>query len=227
MITTTATPGQLLTIYGNDLSTLTSAPAVLNEDYVTSGTSASVTINGVAAPLLFESPHQLNVQVPFEVAGQGTATINIQNAGVSQPIATSTVPVLAASPSIFEVPADSVGCTATYLGQLVTLALNQDGTVNGCSNPAKAGSTITIFVDGIGVTSPAQETGNVVSSATPLNPQPTFSAPPPTLVLAEALVGSISGVYAFQIQVPGSGAYQFGTDALGSFLGRVQVQIAP
>jgi uncharacterized protein (TIGR03437 family) len=213
-VTNSVTPGQLLTIYGNGLAADISTPQPSNGFYPTSGTSASVTVNGIPAPILYESPHQLNVQVPFEVAGQGTATIQITN------VDSLTVPVAANAPSIFEVAAESVGCTPAYLGQTVTLALNQDGTVNGCANPAKAGSTITIFADGFGVTSPAQVTGAVVMSATPLSL--TFSTPPPTFLSAEALVGSISGVYELQIQVPGPGTYQ-----VSGIQGNIQVQVAP
>lgn len=212
-VTSTVTPGQLLTIYGNGLSADTSTSQPSNGFYPTSGTNASVTVNGIPAPILFESPHQLNVQVPFEVAGQSTATIQIAN------VDSRAVPLTASAASIFEVAAESVGCTPAYLGQTVTLALNQDGTVNGCANPAKAGSTITIFADGFGVTSPSQATGAVVTSATPLNPQPIFP-PPPTLVSATALVGSISGVYELQIQLPGPGTYQ----QVG-LQGNIQVQI--
>jgi uncharacterized protein (TIGR03437 family) len=211
-VTSTVTPGQLLTVYGNGLSADTSTLQPSNGFYPTSGTSASVTVNGIPAPILYESPHQLNVQVPFEVAGQATATIQIAN------VDSRTVPVTASGASIFEVDAESVGCTPAYLGQTVTLALNQDGTVNGCANPAKAGSTITIFADGFGVTSPAQATGAVVTSPTPLTL--TFSPPPPTFISAEALVGSITGVYGLQIQLPDPGTYQ-----LSGVQGSIQVQV--
>jgi uncharacterized protein (TIGR03437 family) len=170
------------------------------------------------------------VQVPFEVAGQSTATIQITNLGVTQPVDSLTVPITASAPSIFEVAADSVGCAPAYPGQTVTLAINDDGTLNGCDNPAEAGSTVTIFVDGFGAMSLPQQTGAVNSSATPLGQLDTLlideSGQESTVTSAEALVGSLSGVYGVQLQ-PISGAYQLsygGAPVLGDVV--VQVVIA-
>jgi uncharacterized protein (TIGR03437 family) len=57
-------PGELVSIYGSNLG-------------------AMVTFNGVPAPVLFESPGQLNVQVPYEIAGAAEATLIVANNGQS------------------------------------------------------------------------------------------------------------------------------------------------
>jgi uncharacterized protein (TIGR03437 family) len=48
--------------------------------------------------------------------------------------------------------------------EAVALALNQDGSVNSCTNPAPAGSTFTLFVNGIGTFAEDETTGGLVAS---------------------------------------------------------------
>jgi hypothetical protein len=62
-VTSTVTPGQLLTIHGNGLSTDTSSPPPSNGFYQTSGTSASVTVSGIPRS------HSLRVASPTQRAG--------------------------------------------------------------------------------------------------------------------------------------------------------------
>jgi len=94
----------------------------------------TVTINNVKAPLIFVSPTQINAIVPYEVAGQTTA-----NVVISLNDATSTgtpVQVVPTAPSIF---------TLSQTGRDQGAILNQNGSVNGTSNPAAKGSIIQIF----------------------------------------------------------------------------------
>jgi uncharacterized protein (TIGR03437 family) len=83
-----------------------------------------VTFGGIAAPLLYISPNQINVQVPFEVSGAGVDVI-VQNGG------TSSLPVhvklVAQDPGIFSIqgghvplqPGDVISILATGLGPVV------------------------------------------------------------------------------------------------------------
>ena len=95
-----------------------------------------VTINGIAAPLLFVSPDQINFQAPFGLTG---STVEIQitsDAGASDPV---TVPLISTQPGIFF---DS----ATGLGAIVN---NDDGT-SILERPAGAGDFILVFCTGLG-----------------------------------------------------------------------------
>jgi len=131
-------PGSLLSIYGSGFAVAQSISQTL--PLPTSAAGTSVTINGIAAPILYASPSQMNVQAPYEVsAGTAVVTVNSQ-CGASQPVI---FPVSQAAPYIWQ---SSPGGTA---------ALNQDGALNSPSNPAAAGSAIVVFVTGIGpVTNP-------------------------------------------------------------------------
>ncbi len=55
-------------------------------------------VNGVAAPLYYVSPGQLNLQIPYETAVNGTATLQINNNGQA---ASQTFPVATAAPGVF------------------------------------------------------------------------------------------------------------------------------
>ena len=99
----------------------------------------------------------------------------------------------------------------TVLNQTFPLTLNADGSINSQTNPAAPGSRVTIFIDGLGVTSPVPVTGLVSTSLPaalnlPLTVIPncsgTFCYPSPSFVSAGPAVGSISGVTQVQLLAP-------------------------
>jgi uncharacterized protein (TIGR03437 family) len=97
-----------------------------------------VLFNGVAAPLLYAGPTQINAVVPYEVAGHDYAAVQLVT-----PAGTIDGPALAVRPAEPAIFADGVtGACA---------ALNQDGTLNSIQHPAKAGSAVTIFASGAAV----------------------------------------------------------------------------
>jgi uncharacterized protein (TIGR03437 family) len=112
----------------------------------------SVTWNGVPAPLYFVRSDQLNVQVPYELAGATEASLVVTvNGQSSDPI---TLPVAPTRPGLF--PG----------------IWNQDGSVNSTDNPAPAGSIVVLYATGQGVTDPPSWTG-----AYPVGLYPEPSAP--------------------------------------------------
>jgi uncharacterized protein (TIGR03437 family) len=70
-------PGMLMAVYGTQLgnSTQTAQGALDN-----SLAGVSATVNGWPAPLLYVSPSQINIQVPYET-GAGPAVLGINNNG--------------------------------------------------------------------------------------------------------------------------------------------------
>src|SRR5205823_1999462 len=54
-------------------------------------------------------------------------------------------------------------CGGTVAIGPAALAVNADGTLNDCTNPAVAGSTITLFVNGLGQLAPPLTTGTVAA----------------------------------------------------------------
>jgi uncharacterized protein (TIGR03437 family) len=142
----TFAPGMLMTVFGTNL-----APAI----GIASGYSlplnmlgVTVTVDGVAAPLYYASPTQLNVQVPYETA-LGTAVLGVSNNGN---VTSFQFPVTMAAPGIFN---DGAG----------TLVPSGSG---------QPGQTLVAFVTGAGENSPLIVTGAEPYSGTPLAllPQP-------------------------------------------------------
>jgi uncharacterized protein (TIGR03437 family) len=103
-----------------------------------------VLVAGVPSPVLYASPNQINFQVPGATPTGGFQEIQVVRASTGQVLASWLFSINTVSPGLFT--ADSSGS-----GQLA--ALNQDGTVNNGTHPAKASSYITLFGTGQGVVS--------------------------------------------------------------------------
>jgi len=160
-------PGAIASIFGTNLTT---APATGAQPGFVSGTDVlqttangtRVTFDGVAAPLFFlkhdaATYDQLNVQVPFELAGKTSAQLVVYLNG--KPSASVTVAVQPVSPALFTLCACGTGAA---------VILNQDYTINTQSNAAARGSVIMLYATGLGPTSPAGITGKAAPHAEPL-----------------------------------------------------------
>ncbi len=128
-------PGSFIQIYGSNLASTT---ATFSTTLPTMLGSVSVLFNNQPIPLYYVSPGQINAQIPTTIAA-GNATLTISNSGTIS--AASTITILQAAPGI-----------PTYLTGNITRAAarNQDNSINGPSNPAAAGSVMTLYFTGIG-----------------------------------------------------------------------------
>ena len=89
-----------------------------------------MSIAGIAAPLIYTSPGQVNAIVPYGV-GSGAASVQLVAEGVQA--GAWAVPLAPSAASIFTLTGSGVG-----QGSIV----NADGSVNGPLNPAARGSVI-------------------------------------------------------------------------------------
>jgi uncharacterized protein (TIGR03437 family) len=177
-------PGTLVSIFGYDL-----------------GTSATVTINGASAPVIYAGPTQLNVIVPFGIAAQNTIVAPSMTLTVTLPAAGLTV----TAPGVF-----GIGLFTTDGNHAA--ALNQDGTVNSASNPASAGSIVSLFGTGAVWPSNLQTAGSLASAAQTLDPAANgfvVQSGTPTLpLLAVPYFGTAPteyvGVFQANVQLPTS-----------------------
>jgi uncharacterized protein (TIGR03437 family) len=155
------------------------------------------------------------VQVPYEIAGASTVQMQLLSQQIANPVSqTQTQGVVERQPAIFlslaaltsPFPGWSACGGATSLGQ-TALALNADGTVNDCTNPAIAGSAVTVFPGGIGPATPALATEVIAPSpAAALSPSLVPGSFTGTTVIATtSLPGSITGVAQVQLQAGGGG----------------------
>ena len=150
-------PGELVTIAGSMLGPSQGVAGAVDPStgkMVTQLGGASVTFNGVAAPLLYVSATQVNAIVPYEVAGCTQAMLQVQFQGASSP--GTPLPCAIAAPGLFTLSATGSGQAA---------AANQDGALNGPSSPAAAGSYMTMYFTGGGKTNPPGVTGSITGTS--------------------------------------------------------------
>jgi uncharacterized protein (TIGR03437 family) len=154
------TPGEIVTIFGAGglgPSTPASAQPGNNGFYGAQLAGTTVSFNGTNAVLLYTSATQVSAIVPYSVAIGGIANVAVTYQG--QTFSTeSAIPVVATVPGVFTANSTGVGQAA---------AVNQDGSINGPSSPAPAGSYISLYVTGEGQTTPTGVDGKPATAPFP------------------------------------------------------------
>ena len=150
--------GQLISIYGKQLGPSVGASLQIGSDgtVTTLNGGTQVLFDGVAAPILYAASNQVNTAFPCAVAGHPSTQLVVSYLGAQSPPVT--LPLSAAAPAIFTVNGTGTGQAAV---------LNQDGTLNGPSNPAARGSEVVLYATGLGPTSPCVD-GQVYESNFPM-----------------------------------------------------------
>ncbi len=160
-LNTAVAPGQLVTIFGQNLANGTAAAVPVNNAFPAALGATSVTMGGIPCPLIYVSPAQINLQAPFEIQGPAAQVVVKVGEVESQP---AVVSVEAASPAMFSLDGTGAG-TATILK-------NSDFSLVTAANPARRGEVVAIFCTGLGplegggvtgvaATEPAPATGPV------------------------------------------------------------------
>ncbi|HTA72085.1 MAG TPA: hypothetical protein VK776_27570 [Bryobacteraceae bacterium] len=116
-----------------------------------------VTVAGIPAPLLYVSPSQINFQVPGATPVGGPQEIQVLVASTGQVIASWLFRIDTVSPGLF---------TANATGSGPVLAINQDGSINDGSHPAKAGTYISLYATGQGAVNGMPPDGQPAPSST-------------------------------------------------------------
>jgi uncharacterized protein (TIGR03437 family) len=182
-------PGSYISIFGSALSDTTASATTsilpLAIDFAI--VSFDVPSDNISAPghLVFASPNQVNLQVPWELQGQSSAqvkvTIDFSYGNVV------TLQLSDYAPAFFEIGGGNVA------------ALDSVFHVIGASNPAKQGQTVQLYLNGLG----------------PVNNQPATGDPAPSSPLATCKstpsisIGGHAATVSFCGLAPGfSGLYQ-------------------
>ena len=133
-------PGTIAAIFGTNLNDGSSNPSSSFDSsgkLLTTLGGTSVTFNGVAAPIFSSFGSQLNVQIPFELAGSTTASVVVTTGGQSS--APKNVPIGSLSPGIFTINNQGTGQGAIQIANTVTFAAPA-GSISGVqAAPAKRG----------------------------------------------------------------------------------------
>jgi uncharacterized protein (TIGR03437 family) len=147
-------PGEIVSIYGSSIG----PEQPLQGGFDSSGHlpislgGTRVSVNGFPAPLLYADSQQINVVVPFEVAGSSTISVQVDSNG--QTSNSALLPEQASDPAIWQQKG-------------YAFAVNQDGTLNSAEHPAKPGWVETILVNGAGLLNPVPEDGLLAPAGIP------------------------------------------------------------
>jgi uncharacterized protein (TIGR03437 family) len=188
-------PGEIVSVFGAGVGPAQLAVAAPGADgrYGTELAGVRVLFNGVAAPVLYTRFDQVGAVIPYTLAGADSAQVEVEFAGTTSN--TTNVPVAEASPGVFSLDSSGRGQSAI---------LNQDGTVNGSSNPAQPGSVVAIYATGGGQTEPPSTDGEVVSGprSLALAVRVTIGGLPAKVLYAGAAPALVAGVVQINVEVP-------------------------
>ena len=197
-----AAPAELIAIYG--LNSGPSSPAYGSFDAAgflsTELGGVQVTINGIAAPLLYVSSNQVNAVAPVELIAGSAVELKVTNGGM--PSSDFRLMVDTAIPQAFR---SAAGAAA---------AINQDGTVNSPSDPAPVGSYVEVWATGTGYF-PAPD-GQMATAANEFcNSNLLYcrvyqsDGSPVNVYYSGAAPGAVTGVLQIDFQVTSSQSYYF------------------
>lgn len=201
-------PGLLVSLMGLSLPIEQPATASLT------GTHALVQLAGVRvlfdgqpAPVLRASTSEVQVMVPYEVAGKGQTTVQLEYLG--QASAPVLMPVVPTRPEILSTP-----------GEPDSYARHPDGTPVSALAPAAPGSLIMVAASGLGAMQPVLDSTLIQRQAVPVR----LASPVEVLldgVACEVLFvgpmpGQVPGLIQFNVRVPSS---------LGSGEGHLQLRL--
>lgn len=184
-------PGSLASVFGT--FPLVPGTSSASSSWPLSLAGVSVTFDGIPAPIYFVSAGQLNVQVPWELAGKTEATVTVAQTGFT-PVSQK-VSIAPAGPGIFQYGSSQGVVVDAISGKLLSPA-----------NPGRPGETyIAIYCTGLGPVSNQPGTG-ATASASALSP--TFSLPVATIggvsakILFSGLAPGFTGLYQVNVQIP-------------------------
>lgn len=193
-------PGSIASIFGENLATETMLASGL--PWPTTLGGVSVTFAGMPASVLYVSPRQVNVQLPYSVLELGQTTrlapVVVTRMGTaSMPM---DVAIVRAAPAIF---------TTNGMGTGAAVAMNSaDATMaqpmSAGSRPARIGSVISIYATGLGQVSPSLATGRPsgdVNRRAMLLPEVLIGGRP-AQVLYAGVEPNVPGINLINVMVP-------------------------
>lgn len=181
-------PGSLATIFGSALASGTESAGSFPLPATLQG--ASVSVNGVSAPILYASAGQINFQVPSSTA---TGDVSLVVDGPGGKSSSFTVTVTAQAPAMYQ------------YGVNHAVAQNADGVLNSDSAPAASGSVMTVYLTGQGAVGSSVTDGEATPTSPLANATATASAtigPLNAPVQFLGLTPDFAGLAQANIQVP-------------------------
>jgi minor extracellular serine protease Vpr len=191
-------PGSYATISGSDFSTVPIIPHTTHLPISLGNVSVSFDAGGISvpAPISYMSFNQINIQIPWELAGQSSASVKVTYHGISGPPVT--LPLAGASPAYFEY-------TDSTNSQLSVVAQDLKYQLITSQHQAVRGAPIVLYANGLGPVSNTPATGEQSSgtslSQTPALPVVTIGGQQ-AQVLFSGLTPQTIGLYQINVMVP-------------------------
>lgn len=138
-------PGDLITIYGSNLSAGTTFASVV--PFPTTLGNVQVKINGLPAPIYYVTPGQISVIVPYAVTTP-VAAIQVTNGDTASNTVTSLINL--STPGVF---------TTLQNGVSAGKIEHADGSLVTDQNPAVIGETVSVYLTGLGTVNPGVPDG--------------------------------------------------------------------
>jgi uncharacterized protein (TIGR03437 family) len=189
-------PGEIVVLYGVGMGPAQLVKTAPGSDgsYGTQLSDTSVSLNGIAAPMIYTWATQVAAVVPYGITGTtAQVTVTYQN----QTSAAIPVSIVPSAPGIF---------TLDSTGQGQAAAINQDGvTVNTAATPAKVGDYISLYATGEGQTTPAGVDGKPASVPYPHPNLPvtaTVGGQDAPVQYAGGAPGLVAGLMQVNVQIP-------------------------
>jgi uncharacterized protein (TIGR03437 family) len=189
-------PGGLAAVLGSGLSPLTMGST--NAPLPTILADSCLTLNGQAIPMQSVSSTRINVQLPFNTGGSAEMVLHTPS-GVSDTLFVNIVPT---APSVFR------SGSAGPISDIATIYRSVNGELVTTSNPVHMNDRITVYLTGMGKTSPEVDDG----AAAPVSPLSTVLTQPAVTLGGVALAVEYAGltpgtvgVYQINVTVPFKG----------------------
>jgi len=186
------------TVTANTLSDGTGAAST--QPLPTSLADTQVIVNGVAAPLFYVSPGQINIQLSNSLASGGTVDVQVVRAGKGQISGGAELQLASAAPALFST-------NGSGGGQVV--AQNAvDFSINSPTNAVARGQTLILYGTGVGPVSNPPADGSGASGPTPSSSLPLILIGSSTTPVAAAnvaysgLAPTLVGVWQINLVIP-------------------------
>ena len=151
-------PGMLASLFGSFGASVTPTNAT-TLPIPTTLVDTQVFVDGVASPVLYAGPTQVNFQIPIDTR-EAIVEIQAVRASTGQVLASGFFQIEQSSPGMFTLEGHQIA------------AVNDDNTLNGAAHPAKAGHFISLYATGQGFVAGAPADGNAPTGAVPTDQHP-------------------------------------------------------
>ena len=186
-------PGSIVSLFGSSMAQASGGASSLPLPTALNG--ASVTIGGIASPLFYAAPGQVNAQIPFEISPNTRPQVVLSTG--SALAVPETITIADVRPGIFTVDTSGTGQGAIT---------HPSGAFVDSKAPAAAGDVVVVYCNGLGATNPSVTSGNAAPGAEPLAravvvPSATVGGQPAPIQFA-GLVPGFVGLYQVNVQIP-------------------------